>query len=98
MSIRLQLLSSITQDIQDILPACPLPYPVVPASDGGMFLSSPVDPLLVLLPILDRARDKVGRSVGAGTRVGGKPTWGGVTSALLEGQGSQLMLWGARTL
>lgn len=32
-------------------------FPVI--SDGGMYLASPVDPVMVLLPVLDAARDKV---------------------------------------
>ena len=38
--------------------ACPtMPHASLPA-DGGMYLATPIDPLLVMLPLLERAREQ----------------------------------------
>jgi hypothetical protein len=34
-----------------------MPHASLPA-DGGMYLATPIDPLLVMLPLLERAREQ----------------------------------------
>ena len=45
-----------------LAPRMSLAYPTLPhaslPADGGMYLATPIDPLLVMLPLLERAREQ----------------------------------------